>query len=176
VTANGGFALRETLGVVRIEVKTVIDARPKDVWQAVEDISRHVDWMDDAVAIRFTSGRRSGVGTTYECDTRIGLVRLTDVMEITEWSPGKAMGVRHVGLVTGEGRFTLARARGGRTRFTWKERLTFPLWMGGPLGAVIGGQILKRVWRRNLSNLKQQLAQQPARPRSTPTRWRRRAR
>jgi hypothetical protein len=162
--------------VVHITVETIIDAQPKDVWRAVEDISRHVEWMDDAVAIRFTSAQHNGVGTTYECDTAIGPVRLTDVMEITEWSPGKAMGVRHVGLVTGEGRFTLRRARGGCTRFTWKERLTFPLWMGGPLGGLVGGQILKRVWRRNLTNLKEQLGQQPARPRSTPTRWRRRAR
>jgi uncharacterized protein YndB with AHSA1/START domain len=152
--------------MTRIRVQTMIDAPPKDVWRAIEDISRHVDWMDDAKAIRFTSPTQSGVGVTYECDTKIGPLRLTDEMEITEWSPGKAMGVRHVGLVTGEGRFTLTRARGGRTRFTWKERLIFPLWMGGPLGGVVGGQILKHVWRHNLSNLKEQLAQQPARPRS----------
>ena len=159
-----------------IKVQTIMDAAPNDVWRAIEDISRHVDWMDDAVAIRFTSRARSGVGATYECDTRIGPFRLTDEMEITEWSPGKAMGVRHVGLVTGEGRLTLVRARGGRTRFTWKEQLTFPLWMGGRLGGVVGRQILTRVWKRNLSNLTQQLAQQPARPRSTRGRWRRTAR
>ena len=53
-------------------------------------------------------------------------------MEITEWRPGRAMGVRHVGLVTGTGRFTLRKARGGRTRFTWTERLRFPLLPGRP--------------------------------------------
>ena len=45
--------------------------------------------------------RRSGVGTRFECDTKIGPITLTDVMEITEWKPGKAMGVRHTGLITG---------------------------------------------------------------------------
>ena len=64
------------------------------------------------------------------------------------------MGVRHSGLVTGEGRFTLARRRGGRTRFTWQERLVFPWWMGGPLGGLMGGQVLRLVWKRNLSTLK----------------------
>ena len=72
------------------------------VWAAVEDVGSHVEWMADAEAIRFTSASTSGVGTTFECDTKVGPLRLTDLMEITRWEPGKAMGVRHVGLVTGE--------------------------------------------------------------------------
>src|SRR3954452_4290928 len=143
------------MGVMgRIKVSTVIKASRGDVWAAVEDIGRHVDWMEDAVAIRLTSKRRQGVGTTFDCDTKVGPLRLTDRMEITRWSTGRAMGVRHVGLVTGTGQFTLRRARRGGTRFTWEERLTFPWWMGGRVGGVVGGQVLKRVWRRNLSNLK----------------------
>lgn len=115
--------------------------------------------MEDAVAIRFTSSRRRGVGTTFDCDTRVGPLRLTDRMEITEWRPGRAMGIRHVGVVTGEGRFVLRRRllRGGGTRFTWEERLVFPWWMGGPFGAVVGGQVLRLVWRRNLRNLKRRV-------------------
>jgi hypothetical protein len=64
------------------------------------------------------------------------------------------MGVRHVGTVSGRGTFTLRRLRGGRTRSTWKERLRFPWWMGGPLAGPVGGTVLRRVWRRNLRNLK----------------------
>jgi uncharacterized protein YndB with AHSA1/START domain len=145
------------MGMARVKVSTTIDAPPKVVWAAVEDISRHVDWMEDAAAIRFTSHRHDGVGATFDCDTKIGPFRLIDRMEITEWRPGKAMGVRHVGLVTGDGRFTLQRRRGGRTTFTWDERLTFPLWMGGPVGGVVGKRILRRVWRRNLENLRARL-------------------
>jgi hypothetical protein len=137
-----------------LRVSTIIDAPPKVVWATIEDISRHVDWMEDAVAIRFTGRGHDGVGTTFDCDTKIGPIGLTDRLEITAWSRGKAMGVRHVGLVTGTGRFTLRRARHGRTRFSWKERLTFPWWMGGPVGGVVGGRVLKRVWKRNLANLK----------------------
>lgn len=138
----------------RIRVSTVIDAPPARVWEVVGRIERHVDWMVDAEAIRFTSRRTSGVGTTFDCDTRIGPFRLTDRMEITELRRRRAMGVRHRGLVTGTGRFTLRRRPGGRTRFTWTERLTFPWWMGGPLGGVIGDRILRSVWRRNLRTLK----------------------
>jgi hypothetical protein len=143
----------------RITVSTVIDASPAEVWDAVEDIGTHTEWMADAEAIRITSSRRSGVGTTFECDTKVGPLRLTDLMEITEWEPGRAMGVRHVGLVTGDGVFRLSRA-GGRfrrrqaTRFEWTEQLTFPWWMGGPIGAVVGGRVLKLVWKRNLRTLK----------------------
>ena len=138
----------------RIRVSTTIDAPPSVVWEEVRHVERHVDWMADAVAIEFTSRRRSGVGTTFSCRTKVGPIRLTDLMEITEWRDGKVMGVRHVGLVTGTGRFTLTRARGGRTRFTWDERLRFPWWMGGPIGGVVGGRVMKRIWRRNLTVLK----------------------
>ena len=140
--------------MAKIRVSTVIDATPKEVWAAIEDVETHTDWMADAVAIRFLTEQTSGVGTRFECDTKVGPLGLTDVMEITEWRPRKAMGVRHVGVVTGDGVFTLKRARGGRTRFQWSERMVFPWWMGGPLGGVVGGRILRRIWKANLRRLK----------------------
>lgn len=148
--------------MARITVSTVIDASPDEVWAVVEDIASHVEWMADARAIRFTSARSSGVGTTFDCDTRVGPLRLTDRMEITRWEPGRAMGVRHAGLVTGDGVFTLSPAGGWlrrrrATRFEWSERLVFPWWMGGPAGALVGGRVLARVWRRNLRGLKRRV-------------------
>jgi uncharacterized protein YndB with AHSA1/START domain len=139
--------------VARIRVATILDAPPEVVWADVQDIASHAEWMADAVRIRFLTAQRSGVGTRFECDTKIGPFRLMDVMEITEWSPGKAMGVTHTGLVTGTGRFTLKKARGGRTQFQWREKLRFPIWMGGPLGAFASKPLLTWVWRRNLRNL-----------------------
>lgn len=131
-----------------------IDAPRRAVWAAIEDVATHVDWMLDAHAIRFTTEQRRGVGTAFDCDTRIGPLRTTDRMVITEWRPGRVMGVEHRGVVTGRGRFTLRRARGGRTRFTWDEHLSFPWWMGGPVGDLVGGRVLAAVWRRNLRALK----------------------
>lgn len=147
-----------------IRVATVIDADPAQVWGVVEDVGSHVDWMEDAVAIRFTSQNRQGVGTAFDCETKVGPIRLTDKMEITEWIPQRSMGVRHVGMVTGTGRFTIEASPAGHTTFSWAEHLTFPWWLGGPVGAVVGGAALKLVWRRNLRNLKRIVEASVARP------------
>lgn len=137
-----------------IEVVTVIDATPEQVWAYVEDISTHVDWMLDAEEIRFTSNHQSGLGTTFECDTKVGPILLTDLMEITEWEPNRVMGVRHVGHVTGVGKFTLEPHQGTKTRFVWQEELTFPWFLGGPIGAIAGRPVLIAIWRSNLKRLK----------------------
>jgi len=135
------------------------------VWAFVEPIERHVDWMTDAVAIRFQSEQVRGVGTAFLCDTRVGPIRLVDRMEITEWQPivdpsvaatGR-MGVRHTGIVAGTGVFTIEPVADTptRTRFTWSERLDFPWYLGGRLGAIVGGRlVLGPLWRRNLQTLK----------------------
>ncbi len=140
--------------MAHIRVSTVIDAQPHQVWEVVRDIAQHVVWMADAEEIRFTGPQESGVGTTFECDTKVGPFRLTDKMEITEWEDEKVMGVSHTGLVTGTGRFTLLPAGPGRTEFRWEETLEFPFWMGGPLRDPVGSRILEAIWRRNLARLK----------------------
>ena len=141
--------------MARIRVRTVLDAPPEVVWADLAHLAGHVDWMQDAVAIRFLGDRTSGVGTRFECDTKVGPLRMTDLMEITRWDPGRAMGVSHRGLVRGSGTFTLRPVRGGRTRFTWTERLRFPLLLGGRVTAVAAKPVLRRVWKRNLHNLRQ---------------------
>jgi hypothetical protein len=145
--------------VGRIAVSIDLDAPPDVVWRVVEPIERHVEWMADAVAIRFETDQTRGVGTRFLCDTRFGPLRLTDRMAITAWVPGVAMGVTHTGVVTGTGRFTLTPLGSDRTRFAWEEELHFPWWLGGRLGEVIGGQlVVKAVWRRNLRRLAQLVA------------------
>jgi hypothetical protein len=141
--------------MARISVSIEIDATPERVWQVVEPVERHVDWMHDAVAIRFVTEQTRGVGTEFLCDTKVGPIRLVDRMEITEWQAGETMGVRHTGVVTGTGRFTLTPIDlGRRTRFTWAEELVFPWWLGGPIGAFVGGKIvMQAIWRRNLREL-----------------------
>ncbi|CAB4822970.1 MAG: SRPBCC family protein [Actinomycetes bacterium] len=139
----------------RITVSIELAASPARVWEIVEPVERHVDWMADAVAIRFTNSQTRGVGTTFDCDTKVGPIKLTDRMEITEWVPEKSMGVKHVGIVTGTGVFTIEPLGNGQyTKFTWSEKLTFPWWLGGPIGEVVGGNIvMKAIWRRNLKKL-----------------------
>jgi carbon monoxide dehydrogenase subunit G len=108
--------------------------------------------MQDAVAIRFCSPQTEGIGTQFETDTKVGPIRLMDRMVVTEWETGRVMGIRHTGVVTGTGRFTLE-AVGEGTRLTWQEQLRFPPWMGGRLGARAGRPVLARIWRHNLEQL-----------------------
>jgi len=138
-----------------ITVSVEIDATTERVWEVVEPVERHVDWMADAVAIRFTGEQTRGIGTAFECDTKVGPITLVDKMEITDWVPGEQMGVRHSGVVTGSGHFTLEPIDlGRRTRFTWTEELVFPWWLGGPIGALVGGRVVMgAIWRRNLRAL-----------------------
>ncbi|MDP9463318.1 MAG: SRPBCC family protein [Actinomycetota bacterium] len=140
----------------RLSVAIDISAPPDQVWKVVEPVEDHVEWMHDAVAIRFQTDQHRGAGTEFLCDTKVGPIKLVDRMEITEWVPDSAMGVRHTGLVTGTGRFTLTPIDlGRRTRFSWDESLIFPWWLGGPIGASIGGRlVLRSIWKRNLRTLK----------------------
>ena len=140
-----------------IRVGVTIDASPAQVWRAIEDIASHVTWMADATAIRYVGPARTGVGTRFECDTRVGPFTLVDRMRVTRWRPGRAMGVAHEGVVSGSGVFLLRARPGGRTRFVWRERLRFPWYLGGPFGAVIGGEVLRLIWKRNLAALKRRV-------------------
>ena len=136
-------------------MSVVVRAAPAAVWAELADIPAHVEWMMDAVEIRFVGdGRRIGVGTTFECDTVVGPFRLTDVMTVTEWRPRRVLGVRHAGVVTGTGRFTLRRLGVRRTRLTWDEALVFPSRFGGRAGVAVASPVLRWVWRGNLRRLK----------------------
>ena len=142
-----------------VVVSTTIDRPVADVWADVRDIASHVTWMHDAVAIRFITEQTEGVGTTFECDTKVGPFSLTDVMEITSWEDEQRMGVRHVGLVEGTGEFLLTETAPGRTEFRWQEDLSFPWWMGGPLGALVARPVLRSIWKANLARLRRRLEQ-----------------
>lgn len=139
-----------------IAVEIVIDAPTSFVWNDLEDIASHVDWMQDAAAIRFLTDQRQGLGTRFECDTVVGPLKLTDVMEITDWHHGRSMGVRHQGLIGGTGVFTL-RPSGSTTVFSWVEELEFPWYFGGSAGAAVARPVLRSIWRGNLRRLKHRI-------------------
>jgi uncharacterized protein YndB with AHSA1/START domain len=137
-----------------VQVAIAISAPPSRVWEVVEPIENHVQWMADAESITFTGEQRRGVGTRFECATKIGPFRTVDRMVVTEWEPGRAMGIEHHGLFTGTGRFTLDPIDGGATtRFAWTEDIRFPTWLGGPIGARAAEPVLRRVWAANLRRL-----------------------
>ncbi|MCP5025995.1 MAG: SRPBCC family protein [Actinomycetia bacterium] len=142
---------------VEVNVAVIIDRTPAIVWSQVEDIATHVEWMQDAVAIDFDTDQRQGEGTSFVCATRVGPIRIQDHMEITEWVEGRRMGVRHTGLVTGLGAFTLEALTEGRTEFRWEEELVLPWFLGGGLGQPLGARVLERIWKANLAALKDRI-------------------
>ena len=168
---------------ISIRVSTVIDAQADRVWDDVRHIARHVEWMKDAVSIEFdddshndpASGpssadssnspdadgpddnsndpRREGVGVRFSCRTKVGPIVLNDRMEVTEWTDGRLIGIRHQGLVTGEGQLRINPIDDNRTEVVWEEQLVFPARMGGPIGARLARPVLRRIWTSNLSRL-----------------------
>lgn len=154
------WASVQNRGVPRIRVSTTVPASRRRVWAELADIGSHAEWMADAESITFTSRRRRGRGTSFDARTRLGPLAVTDRMEIVEWRPGRSMGVRHTGAVTGTGRFTLQRRLRGGTVVTWVEDLVFPWWLGGRAGARVGAPVLAWVWRRNLRALRRRVVQQ----------------
>lgn len=121
------------------------------VWDELRHIDRHVEWMNDAVALTFVTDQREGRGTSFHCKTRIGPFVTDDVMTITRWEEASAMGVEHKGLIKGEGTFFL-HDDGDTTTVVWREELRFPWYLGGSLAALAAAPVLSFIWRRNLAN------------------------
>lgn len=138
------------MSVPRIEVSQLVERPQADVWRALSDLADHVNWMQDAESLRFLGVERTGVGTRMEVETRVGPFRTTDVIEITDWLEGRAIGADHRGRFRGSGRFSLRAERQG-TLVVWSEKLTFPWWLGGPIGVWLAKPILSRVWKGNLA-------------------------
>jgi uncharacterized protein YndB with AHSA1/START domain len=76
--------------MITLRVERTIDAGPQQIWADIADLSTHVEWMNDAVALRFLSDQVAGIGTTFECDTAVGPLRMTDVMTIVKLAPPAA--------------------------------------------------------------------------------------
>jgi uncharacterized protein YndB with AHSA1/START domain len=140
-----------------IQVEVTIPAPPQTVWDDLADLASHVEWMADAESIEFLTDQQEGSGTRMRVATKVGPFRTSDLMEFTAWEPPHRMAIRHQGLVTGEGEFLLA-PQGSGTRFTWRETLTFPWYLGGPVTALGAAPVLRWIWRRNLERLVERFA------------------
>ena len=141
-------------------LQIVMGASVPDVWSHLADLRSHADWMADAEKVSFSTPQTSGVGTTMRVLTRVGPFRTTDLMTVVEWEENRVMTVTHEGTVTGTGRFEIHPAPTGTT-LSWTEDLRFPWWLGGPVGAFLGGLILRPIWKRNLARFKSLVENRP---------------
>ncbi|MFZ0627573.1 MAG: SRPBCC family protein [Acidimicrobiia bacterium] len=139
-----------------IEITIRYEAPAADVWSELADLASHAEWMADAGAIEFVDSKTEGLGTQMRVPTRIGPFHTTDIMTVVEWEEGRTVGVEHVGAVSGVGRFVVE-ASGSGSVLTWSERLRFPWWLGGPIGAWIAQPLLRHIWRGNLRRLGERL-------------------
>ena len=139
----------------RIEISTVINKPLNVVWDEVKIMENHVNWMEDAVKIDILSQNNSGLNTKMNVLTKVGPISLNDIITVTEWKEKESIGVIHEGIVTGKGVFYLTKVDENTTKFKWVETLKFPFYLGGPVGEVFGGLILKLIWKKNLKNLKE---------------------
>ena len=136
-----------------IEISKTINAAVEAVWAELERVEKHSEWMTDAIDVRFDDEQRRGVGTRITVATKVGPFRTADRMEFVRWDPLAAMGVRHRGLIGGEGVFTLTANDDATTTVTWREDLEFPWYLGRSLGAWLARPVLRHIWRGNLENL-----------------------
>ena len=127
-----------------------IDAPIERCWDHLADLGSHVEWMADAESIQFTSASRRGVGTTFDCVTKVGPLKTVDKMAVVDWVEGSLIGVQHTGLVVGTGRFELVAAGPARTEIVWTEDLRFPWYLGGVVVAFVAKPVLRRLWMGNL--------------------------
>lgn len=136
----------------RIQVSRTVGAPSERVWAVMSDLASHQTWMKDAHSLVFLTEQRTGVGTRMAVETRVGPLRTRDVMEVVGWEEGRSIDVVHQGNVVGWGRFELT-PNDGATTVTWGERLKFPWWLGGAVGAWLARPALTRLWRGNLKRL-----------------------
>jgi len=140
-----------------VEVSVWIAASPEMVWSELECIEDHALWMSDATGIGFVGDQRRGVGTRLRVATRVGPFRMTDDIEFTEWEPPTTMVVRHLGPVSGTGRFEIMPSAEGAT-LTRIEMLELPWFLGGPLGRAVVLPTLTRIWSRDLRRLRDRIS------------------
>ena len=139
----------------RIETSIIINKPLDTVWQEVKVMENHVNWMEDAVKIDILSENNSGIDTKMNVLTKVGPIKLTDIITVTEWIEKESIGVIHEGIVTGEGIFYLKALNESQTEFKWEETLKFPVYLGGAIGEFFGGYVLRYIWKKNLKNLKE---------------------
>ena len=138
-----------------INVYTTINSPLKIVWNEVSKLENHTNWMHDAVKIDFLSENNKGLGAKMKVLTKVGPIRLYDYMTVTEWVEEESIGVDHIGIVKGKGRFKLEKIDDNKTLFIWEETLKFPIYLGSIVGEFFGAPVLKLIWKRNLKNLKE---------------------
>ncbi len=107
-----------------------IAAPQLEVWRALVNWEQQGDWMAFTKVTASDQGADdSGVGTTIDAFTGIGLFGILDKMRVVTWEPPIFCRVDHYGkIIKGIGEFRLTDIDGG-TKFDWYEEIKAPAFM-----------------------------------------------
>ncbi len=122
---------------------------PEVVWELITDWEHQDDWMLEASDFAVVSTRREGVGVEAEATISIGGIKTRDRVRIAQWQPGQALGIEHLGWVSGHAEMKLVPSNGS-TRLIWSEHFTPPLGVVGALGMTLFKPIMYRIFMRDL--------------------------
>jgi uncharacterized membrane protein len=136
-----------------MKMAIAIDAPIEMVWEAVADIERQPLWMQEMKSVRLLTQGPIGVGTRGEADVRIFLIGVVDPIEVDQYDPPVAFGIRHVGVFTGSGRIALESLDARRTLVRWDERLVPPAFPN--LGQLVQKPVLGAIFQADLERLKE---------------------
>ena len=70
----------------RIKVSTIINKPLEIVWDEVKIMENHVNWMQDAANIDFLSENTSGIDTKMNVLTKVGPIKLNDVITAVSYT------------------------------------------------------------------------------------------
>ena len=152
---NEEYTAKPIRNAVAIHTEIEVPTDRQATWDILVDLQLQPEWMKDALSIEKLTDGPVGVGTIMRVPTQILFLRTTDHMEVTEFEPLQKWSVKHVGLVTGEGTFTLHdRAGTPGTVVHWDERLSAPLGALGRLGMTLFRPALRHQFHSDLVRFK----------------------
>ena len=57
---------------MEIQVVVELPATPTEVWSYLADVTKHSEWMMDALSVDITSEVTEGLGLTFDCLNAVG--------------------------------------------------------------------------------------------------------
>ncbi|MDA8196712.1 MAG: SRPBCC family protein [Actinomycetota bacterium] len=134
------------------------------LWSYLIDFEDQPRWMKDAVEIRVKERKDEIVGTVFETLTKVGPLKTLDVMRIVNIIEYRMIEIEHRGLIGGRGFFEVHDFTPGNCLFYWIEELDFPWYLGGPIAEQSAGLVLRKIFQRDLNNLRDLVAKENPQP------------
>ena len=134
---------------IDLEMRAMLPGPPEVVWELITDWEHQDDWMLEASDFAVVSSHREGIGVEAEATISIGGIKTRDRVRITQWEPGRLLGIAHLGWVSGHADMKLLPSNGS-TRLVWREHFTPPLGVVGALGMTLFKPIMCRIFMRDV--------------------------